>query len=658
MLSMCRTVKPFSLLAFVLFAALNFSHAQRLNIDSLLSRLSMASEDTNKVLLLHQIADEYSFNQIDSSIYYYRLARNLSIKLRYTRGLILYMRDRQHLMNIQGQFDSSMILCLQAAELSRQIGDDNLLASALGNLGSVYLYTGDKERAIDYYLQCAALLEKLGDKRRLAILYTNLGINYQRLKQHANALSYGQKAIDMTRELGSKGDLGIALSNHAVTLIDMNRSAEALPLLEDALQISRETNHTRLQLSVLINMAGTLEEQREDRQKFKEYIDEALRLSRQLDEKIGLAISLRCLGDYYFDEGDLARAREYALQSLQITREFENPEDQVKSLTLLSYISAVDGDMAAYRGYRLQSDTLRNRLVNQDLAKNIKELELKYETRKKEDQILQLQQFGQLQALTIRQKNIMNGILTGVVLIIFVTGALFYRNYRQRQLLQQQTIRELQTERQLLATDAVLQGQEDERSRLARDLHDGLGGILSGAKFTFDAMKDNMIMTSENQKAFTRGMDLLESSIRELRRVAHNMMPESLVRTGLPQAVRDLCADFQQPHVSIIYQEYGLENVQFKQSVSITVYRIIQELLNNALKHAQASEIIVQLSFHDKLLQLTVEDNGKGLPTGQITPPRGMGWSNIRSRVEYLNGTIDMNSVDGKGTSVTITLPV
>jgi signal transduction histidine kinase len=263
-----------------------------------------------------------------------------------------------------------------------------------------------------------------------------------------------------------------------------------------------------------------------------------------------------------------------------------------------------------------------------------------------------------LQALTIRQKNIMNGILTGVVLIIMVTGGLFYRNYRQRQLLQQQTIRELQTERQLLATDAVLQGQEDERSRLARDLHDGLGGILSGAKFTFDAMKDNMIMTAENQKAFSRGMDLLETSIRELRRVAHNMMPESLVRTGLPQAVRDLCADYQQHHVNIIYQEYGLDDVQFKQSVSITVYRIIQELLNNALRHAQASAIIVQLSYHNNLLQLTVEDNGKGFSKQQTSPSRGMGWANIRSRVEYLNGTIDMNSSEGKGTSVTITLPL
>lgn len=295
--------------------------------------------------------------------------------------------------------------------------------------------------------------------------------------------------------------------------------------------------------------------------------------------------------------------------------------------------------------------------MNQELAKSIKELELKYESEKKESQIQQLERERGLQTITIRQKNVLNLALAGLVSIILISGLLLYFNYRQRQLLQQQTIRELQTKQQLMATDAVLKGQEVERSRLAKDLHDGLGGILSGAKFTFDAMKDNMIMTPENQKAFARGMDLLETSIKELRRVSHNMMPESLIKTGLLEAVRDLCTDLQQSN-TIIYQEYGLDNVNFNNTVSITVYRIIQELLNNAIKHAHASEIIVQLSFHDNLLQLTVEDNGKGFTKEQIASSKGMGWSNIRSRVDYLKGSIDVNSLPGKGTSVTITLSI
>jgi signal transduction histidine kinase len=136
------------------------------------------------------------------------------------------------------------------------------------------------------------------------------------------------------------------------------------------------------------------------------------------------------------------------------------------------------------------------------------------------------------------------------------------------------------------------------------------------------------------------------------------MMPESLVKTGLAQAVKDLCADLQRNNLQVIYQEYELEGAAFNNTVSITVYRILQELLNNALKHAQATSVIVQLSCHDNRLQLTVEDNGKGFTPEALRRSKGMGWSNIQSRVDYLKGTIDVQSHPGKGTSVTITFPL
>jgi two-component system NarL family sensor kinase len=410
----------------------------------------------------------------------------------------------------------------------------------------------------------------------------------------------------------------------------------------------------------LINMSTMTEGPKTSAQQIynKSYLDEALVLSKQLDHKIGMAISLRCLADYYFHEQHFEKAKAYALQSLKITREFKNPEDEKKVLSLLSHIAAATFDFKSYEKYYWQYDSVAATLVNEELANNIKELEMKYETEKKEDQIRELKHVEQIQAMSIRQKNIINGILGGLIFIIAIAGFLLYRIHRQRQLLQQQAIRELQTEKQLLATDAVLRGQEAERARLAKDLHDGLGGMLSGVRFTFDAMKENMMMTPENQSSFSRGLEMLDSSIRELRRVAHNMMPESLSKTSLSQSINNLCADLQRSDLNIIYQEYGLEDKNFPSTVSIAVYRIIQELLNNTIKHAHASEVIVQLSFHDNRLLLTVEDNGKGWTQDQTVSSRGMGWSNIRSRVDYLKGSVDVQSTPDKGTSITITLPV
>jgi two-component system NarL family sensor kinase len=656
-----RLTFPLYCCAFLVLIFMCPVKAQRLDRDSLLKTMSQAREDTNKVTLYNSIGEWYEQQQSDSAIYYYEKARELSETLGYTRGLIRYLLNRQYLLCIQGQFDSARAMCNRASELSKKIGDKSLLASALGNTGNVYLYTGDKQKAIEFYLQSVALLENLPDNsRRLTNLYSNICVLYQRLEQYDNSILYGEKAIALARKFNYRSELGSALNNMAATFIGMNDPSKARPYLKEALTIAREVNNKELRLSILINMS-TLSEKPDPKyyQIYnKAHLDEALQLAHELDHKTGLAISLRCMGDYYFHEKQFAKAKEYALQSLQITRQFKNPEDEKKVLSLLSHLSAATLDFKAYENYYWQSDSVAASLVNEDLAKSIKDLELKYETEKKENQISQLRRERELQGVAIRQKNWLNIALVVLIAAILVTGVLLYRNYRQRQQLQQQTIRELQTEKQLSATDAVLKGQEVERARLAKDLHDGLGGMLSGVKFTFDAVKENIIMTPDNQHAFSRGMDMLETSIRELRRVAHNMMPESLVKTGLSQAVKDFCADLQRSDIQVIYQEYGLDTVNFSNTVSITVYRIIQELLSNTIKHAQATTVIVQLSCHDNRLQLTVEDNGKGLAKEEMNQSTGMGWSNIQSRVDYLKGTVDVQSSPGKGTSVTITLPV
>jgi two-component system, NarL family, sensor kinase len=229
------------------------------------------------------------------------------------------------------------------------------------------------------------------------------------------------------------------------------------------------------------------------------------------------------------------------------------------------------------------------------------------------------------------------------------------RTYRQKQKLQQQRISELETEKQLTATEAVLKGEEQERARLAKDLHDGLGGMLSGIKYSFTNMKGNLIMTPENALTFERSIDMLDSSIKEMRRVAHNMMPEALVKFGLDAALKDFCKDINQSGaVKVIYQSVGMEERQIEQTASIAVFRIVQELLNNIIKHASATQAIVQLNMLNQQLNVTVEDDGIGFDPAMLKTGKGMGWANIENRVEFLRGKLDVQSGEGKGTSVHI----
>lgn len=204
----------------------------------------------------------------------------------------------------------------------------------------------------------------------------------------------------------------------------------------------------------------------------------------------------------------------------------------------------------------------------------------------------------------------------------------------------------------------MLKGQEEERSRIAKDLHDGLGGLLSGTKLSFINMKENLILTPENAEQFDKSLSMLDTTIVDLRKVAQNLMPEALVKFGLNEALRDFCNSIQSSSkITVNCQKIGV-NRKLNNTAEVFVYRIIQELTNNAVKHSKATEIIVQLALSETKTSITVEDNGIGYENTNLQNKNGSGLDNIEYRVQYLNGTIDTETGLNKGTSVNIELNV
>jgi two-component system NarL family sensor kinase len=294
-------------------------------------------------------------------------------------------------------------------------------------------------------------------------------------------------------------------------------------------------------------------------------------------------------------------------------------------------------------------------------SEKIAEMEARYESEKKQQQITALEKDRQIQLLSLKQKADFNWLMAGLALTLFVVSFLIYLNLRRSRMLarqtekiQQQRIVELQKDHELLVVNSLLKGQEDERGRLARDLHDGLGGLLSGVKFSMHHMKDNLIVTTENMAVFERSLDLIDTSIAELRRIAHNMMPEGLVSYGLDEALKQYCSSINtNGMLQVTYQSVGLAD-RMPDAVEITSYRIIQELLNNILKHAVATEAMVQVIRDEGRLNIVVEDNGRGFDPDSLDEKKGAGWINIKARVDYLKGQLELNSKPGKGTLVNI----
>jgi two-component system, NarL family, sensor kinase len=629
-----------------------------LNRDSLLKLLPAVKEDTAAVLLYINIGQQYENNEPETAKQYYRKARDLSKKINFTRGVIKYITNYTFVLNMQGDYDSSLFLNLQSVELSRQIKDSVYLAKTLFNTGTSYRVQGAYEKAVQYYTEGKKIFEKFGDSDTEAQGNDILQSLYAALKQYDRAMEYGKKAVAGLRKLNNPSYLGVALNNLGLNYLSTKKFDTAAIIFKECLQIALQVEDKNLEQSAYLNLGDIYLEQAEY-QKMKPYLEQALKLSVQLGAHESELIARKGLSFYYNSIKNYPKALQYAKEALALSYQYGFKEQRGKVFVQLSNLAFAMQDMKLGDYYAVQSTLLGDSLMNETIQKNTLEIEKKYESEKKENQIAQLQAEKKVQQFALRQKNTLNYILIASAFILVLVSLLSYRNYKQKQKLQQQRIADLETQQQLMATEAVLKGEEQERTRLAKDLHDGLGGMLSGIKYSFNNMKGNLVMTPENNQAFERSMDMLDSSIKEMRRVAHNMMPEALVKFGLDAALKDFCNDINNSGaLQISYQSIAIENFTLPQTTAITIYRIVQELINNTIKHAAAKTAVVQIAKHDSRIAITVEDDGKGFDKAILDKPEGIGWGNIQSRVEFLKGKLDVNSQPGKGVSVLIELDV
>jgi len=630
------------------------------------SQLKSANRDSNKVKLLLNLGDAYQFdnNDLVASKSYYRRAGILSRQLRYNAGILEYLFDYSDALAQQGKYDSSLAMNQEARAIAAKEMDSAQLVRALFNMGVCYDGLRNPQQGIRYILQARDYYEKKEIMARVGMCDNELMLLFLNAKNYPEAIHYGKEAIPLYKRYRPERKLSTPIQNLAVVYQSMQQPIKAVPLLKEALSIDRRYHRESAELDVLINLVD-LKFHTGDLKDAKAYIDRILHLSRKLKIDEGVCDGQLNMARYYMRRNQLSKAENYADSALQVARDMKSQDLKRECYSILSHVAYAGHHYEKALKFDSEIDLAQEAINTADINHSLIELQTKYQTEKKTAQIKQLQAQQQLQKLSIQKKRIYMGIMIVVIVAFICIGFLYYRNYKRKQRLliaeqqlQQQKIIALEQEKVLLATEAVLKGQDEERSRLAKDLHDGLGGILSSAKYSLDDMKDNVIITPENAAAFERTMGMLDKSISELRRVAHNMMPESLMNQSLSEALRDTCHQVTASGaLSVVYNDFGMNETEPDNQVKITVYRVVQELLNNSIKHALATHAIVQLIAKDKTLHITVEDNGRGFDTGILDEADGLGYKNIKSRIAYLKGNVDIQSVTGKGTSVYIEIP-
>ncbi|MDE1190641.1 MAG: sensor histidine kinase [Arachidicoccus sp.] len=642
-------MKPRLLILLIALLAGLCARTQMLNKDSLLKLLPAAKNDTNRIALLLKIQKLYAHQNFDSSFYYLNTANALAKELKTTAyARFINTRFAEYYYN-NNDYKKAIEYTMANKKVAESTNDQGLLAQTYNNLAAIYNHFGKYKDAVDCVLKCLDLSEKMKDSTSFPVRYLTASATYYYLKQPEQSIIYAKQAVKFGGQFGNKYVVMMGMNNMSASYTDLNKLDSAIIILKEQLALAKKekdilnTTYSLINLSYNSFKNGNTED-------LEKYTAELNKYAAQMpDDKViaeiqnAEAMGLMMEGKYDAAKGELD-------SGIAIANKESSSEALENLYFTYSKLYYVQNKIKEAESYSFKNDSMKNIANRKELSSYAEDIEAKYQTEKKEAQI-------KFQQASIKQKTTLNYFLIGGAVALLIILLLIYRNYHHRQQLQQARINELETEKQFTATEAVLKGEEQERTRLAKDLHDGLGGMLSGIKYSFQNMKGNLIMTPNNALAFERSMDMLDSSIQEMRRVAHNMMPEALVKFGLDTALKDFCNDVNQSgalHVN--YLSMGLDNAEIEQTTAITIYRIVQELLNNTIKHASAKNAIVQITKTGTDISVTIEDDGKGFDTAVLKSTKGIGWSNIQSRIDYLKGKLDVQSGKGKGTSVLIEL--
>ncbi|MDQ2795243.1 MAG: tetratricopeptide repeat protein [Bacteroidota bacterium] len=524
-----------------------------------------------------------------------------------------------------------------------------LLAAIANNRGTVADRQGQYAVAVRNYLRAATYLAPLPEAGcTLLTVYANLGNSLLTANQPAQAARYWRLAAALAPQTGPVPELLPVYLQLARLHLQQAHPDSAERVLRTARPLLAAG---QLYADEYYGTLGQYYRSTRQPTAARRAFGQAVAYAQRKGAAGYEAKLLFELGQLARQAGDLPAARASLERSLALTEQLGDSRQLIDNLEGLARLAEQGGQWAEALRYYRRSHELRDSLAGTAVRAQVAQLETRYRTRQQAGQLRALRQTQATEQLVLRQQRRLNAVYLVLLLALVAAGGLATALLRYRQ---RQAARQREQEKALLTAQAVLQGQEEERRRLARDLHDGLGGMLSTVKYYLAAARSRAALPEEASTLVSQSIEHLDSSIGELRRVARNLMPEALLAFGLAQALQDLCATTQQAgNLHVQLHLHGLET-RLPQTLEVELYRLVQELLNNVLKHAQAQEVLVQLMRHGPELHLVVEDDGRGFDPSVVGT--GVGLRSVQARARYLGGTLEVQSAPGQGTSFSLEL--
>ncbi|WP_293945906.1 MULTISPECIES: sensor histidine kinase [unclassified Sphingobacterium] len=538
--------------------------------------------------------------------------------------------------------------CVDILGNAKEHFQQELLAKAWYNLGLIRFPKKGFADFLDILNGKCMPYAKAHDPLMEGAINTMIGLTFMSSNQLVKADEYHQLAIKQLEQQPKSTALLVAYLNAVSTYCYQVKSKEARLLLDKAKLLLGENPNSSQLPSYFYNEALYFTT--------KQQTDEALRM---LD--VGLDWSKK-MNNWKFYQMMLFRKfnvylmqKKYAEAKLPLQQIIKNgllTRDLYNSKIVYSQLASVNELMGDYKEALKMSNTankLSDSIQKVQLLEKMNEMEAKYKAVEKEKLILNLR--AEKGSSQLKIFLVLSIAILLFIIVLFVTFS--YRKQRklngQIQINHEVALEKLAKEKQLQISESMLKGEEQERQRIAQDLHDSIGGMLTGLKFKIagDHSKKNDLTNELPQK--------LNDILGEVRRISHNLMPESLRQFGLIAALEQLCLSMRNSKVTIQFENYEKE-VLLDFQKGLAIYRIVQEAISNALKYADPDLIIVQVSKSEETLLVLIEDNGKGFDPSVAN--YGMGLNNMINRIKWIGGSIDIHSKLGSGTQIEIGLSV
>ncbi|WP_349316285.1 sensor histidine kinase [Chitinophaga sp. MM2321] len=619
--------------------------------DSLLKVIQQKKPDTSLVSTLIVYACTFLPDSLEKSDKIFKHALKLSQQLNYPKGKADFACYYMYIQDMRGEYLQSLYMVEQAVIIYKSLRDTTNQMRAISYCGNEYQQVSNFPAAAERYLEALKLADAAGDSLFAGIMTNNLASVFITLEDYKKGFEYANRAYQHGVRINSKRRMASALVNMGTSASRLKRYEEGEGYFKKAMQLGRQIGDSTYVLDGLINTASIYSDQDKHDLALSQY-ETALTVSQKFPAPDYLTYIYLGYGQELFKTKKYAAADTFIKKAITLAKQNQAGDELRLAYLTASDIQAEQGQYQRAFDLRKSYEALNDSLVGNTTRRNVQQMEMQYQSEKKDRDLTEKKLQLTQKDLQLQQKNMW--IVIFLVSVVLSLVLIFYgwQRLKHRHHLQQQQLQTLEIEKTVQVLEAMMQGEEKERTRLSKDLHDGVGGLLSAVKMHFGALKHERTFL-QSDTGFNHALGMLDDAIGEVRKTAHNLMPELLARMGLAEALHYYCRNVSHSKkLSINFYTSG--NMQrFKGNFELSVYRIVQELINNIIKHSHATEALVQLTQHDQLLTITVEDNGIGFQHAAALNS-GMGLNNLQSRIKALNGHLELDASTGRGTTAYI----